>query len=332
MTPWTNRTLILVNPLAGGGQASKIARNVRTYLAEVGYPADFEQAARAEELRRKAQEAAEAGCRRIVALGGDGTVHHVINAVHDAPVMSEGMGGAVGIIPCGSGDDIADNLGLPRDPVAACGVLVNGSVRRVDAAEVSLAEDEAGKPGPKRGKEIYACIGGIGLDSVANRRANQAPGWLRGQWRYVLAALRTVIDFQPLRFELCVDGRQFSGKMVSVLVANAKSFGCGLLVAPRARLDDGLLDVCLVREMSRARMLEVLWRAIRGEHLGEPEVEYLQAREIEISTDPPGDYYADGDFVARSPVRIRVLREALPVLVPSPFESRPGGAPTASGW
>ncbi len=306
----TDRTVVLVNPQAGGGQAVKIARAARDYLAEVGYPADFEEATSAEELREKARQAVEAGCRRMVALGGDGTVHHVINAVRHAPQMTEAldhtvqrnqMAVALGIIPCGSGDDFADNLGLPRDPLAACNVLLNGRVRRVDAAEV--------------GAEVYACIGGIGLDSVANRRANLLPGWLRGQWRYLLAALRTLSDFQPMRFELCVDGKRVTGEMTSVLVANARSFGSGLRVAPRARLDDGLLDVCLFRAMSRGRMLEVLPRAVHGEHLGEPEVEYCQAREIEIRTDPPGDYYADGDFMARSPVKIRVLEKALPMLV-----------------
>ncbi len=313
MAPRTNRTIILVNPQAGGGQALKIARAARDYLARVGHPAHFEEARSAEELREKARQAAEAGCRRIVALGGDGTVHHIINAVRHTPQMSEApsrkagqgepMSGAIGIIPCGSGDDFADNLGLPRDPLAACNVLLRGQVRRVDAAQI--------------GAEVYACIGGIGLDSVANRRANEAPGWLRGQSRYVLAALSTLPDFRPMRFELRVDGKRISGEMTSVLVANARSFGSGLCVAPRARLDDGLLDVCLFRAMSRARMLEILPRAIRGEHLGEPEVEYFQAREIEIQTDPPGDYYADGDFMARSPVKIRVLEKALPMLVPA---------------
>ncbi len=303
MAPSIDRTVILVNPQAGGGQTLKIARTARDYLTQVGYAADFEEASSAEELRQKARQAAEAGCRRIVALGGDGTVHHVINAVRHTPQMGAAMGGAIGIIPCGSGDDFADNLGLPRDPLAACNVLLNGRVRRVDAAEV--------------GAEVYACIGGIGLDSVANRRANLLPGWLRGQFRYVLAALRTLVDFRPMDFELRADGKLLTGKMTSVIVANARSFGSGLRVAPGARLDDGLLDVCLFRAMSRARMLEVLPRAIHGEHLGEPEVEYFQAREIEINTDPPGDYYADGDFMARSPVKIRVLEKALPMLVPA---------------
>ncbi len=308
MAPLTDRTVILVNPEAGGGQATKIARAARDYLAQVGYAADFEEASSAEELREKARQAAEAGCRRIVALGGDGTVYHVINAVRHTPQMGAAMGGAIGIIPCGSGDDFASNLGLPRDPLAACNVLLNGRVRRVDAAEV--------------GAEVYACIGGIGLDSVANRRANLLPGWLRGQFRYVLAALRTLVDFQPMDFELRADGKMLAGKMTSVIVANARSFGSGLRVAPRARLDDGLLDVCLFRAMSRARMLEVLPRAIHGEHLSEPEVKYFQAREIEINTDPPGDYYADGDFMARSPVKIRVLEKALPLLVPFQLSER----------
>ncbi|HEY4682221.1 MAG TPA: diacylglycerol kinase family protein [Candidatus Acidoferrales bacterium] len=317
MAPRTDRTVILVNPEAGGGQATKIARAARDYLAQVGYAADFEEASSAEELREKARQAAEAGCRRVVALGGDGTVHQVINAVRHTSLMGEAphrtaqgeeMGGAIGIIPCGSGDDFASNLGLPRDPLAACNVLLNGRVRRVDVAEV--------------GAEVYACIGGIGLDSMANRRANLAPAWLRGQFRYVLATLRTLAGFQPMDFELRADGKVLAGKMTSVIVANARSFGSGLRVAPRARLDDGLLDVCLFREMSWARMLEVLPRAIHGEHLSEPEVEYFQAREIEIRTDPPGDYYADGDFMARSPVKIRVLEKALPMLVPMGGASR----------
>ena len=316
MAPSSERTVVLVNPEAGGGQAVKIARAARDYLAEVGYPADFEEAASAEELRQKAREAVAAGCRHIVALGGDGTVHHVINAVRQAPQMAEAETGMVrrndaavafGIIPCGSGDDFADNLGLPRDPLAASNVLLKGRVRRVDAAEIA--------------GEVYACIGGIGLDSMANRIANEAPSWLRGQWRYLLAALRVLPDFRPMRFELRVDGKKVTGEMTSVLVANARSFGSGFRVAPRARLDDGLLDVCLFRAMSRARMMEVLPQAVRGEHLSLPEVEYFQGREIAIQTDPPGDYYADGDFMARSPVKIRVLDKALPILVPPQGEA-----------
>ncbi len=284
--------LVLVNPAAGRGHTRRTLERVRRLCAELG--ADVEDTASVEDAQQRARQAAEAGCARVIAVGGDGTAHYVLNAL-------AGTGTALGLIPIGSGNDLARNLGLPRDAEAAARLALTGPVRRVDLARV------AGR--------WYACVASFGLDSHANRIANQHTR-LRGTAIYIYAMLRTLFEWHMPQVNITSDGGEFRGPMMLAAVANAASYGGGMRIAPRASMADGLLDLCLVRDMSRLKLLRCFPEVFSGKHLRHPEVTYFQATRVRVEADRPLDIFADGEFVGHTPADVELHPGALRVVAP----------------
>lgn len=168
----------------------------------------------------------------------------------------------------------------------------------------------------------FGCVCGAGIDSDTNRRANAMPAWLRAHGGYVIGALRSLMSYeqQVMRVSLLDDDGTFrtriEEKALLVAVGNAPSYGCGMKIAPKAQLDDGMLDVCFVREVSRPRVLRCFNTIYSGKHLDLPEVEYFRAGHLWLESEKPLAIYADGEYVCDTPAEIRVLRGALRVIIP----------------
>ena len=291
--------LVLVNAAAGRGHNRKRLERVRHLCAELG--AEVAETASPEEAFARARGAAEVGCDRVVAVGGDGTAHHVLNGLAEAGKLAAEKCPALGIIPLGSANDLARNLGLPRGTEQATRLALTGPLRRVDLGRV------AGR--------WFACVASFGLDSHANRIANRHTR-LRGTALYVYAFLRTLVEWRVPSVNIDSDGGQFRGPMMLAAVANAASYGGGMRIAPHADMADGRLDLCLVRHMSR---LKLLWRfpgVFSGTHLRHPEVTYLQASRVRVEADRPLDIFADGEFVGYTPAEVELFPGALPVVAP----------------
>jgi diacylglycerol kinase (ATP) len=156
----------------------------------------------------------------------------------------------------------------------------------------------------------------MGLDSVANARANHMPAWLRGSAGYLFAALRSVGSFMPVEMKVIADQREIQRSVFFVAVGNAHRYGGGMKVTPQAQLDDGLLDICVVGEMNKFKLLLWLPTIFFGEHVRIKQVEYLQAPQARIESGRPLDVYADGDYACQTPVEISLLPQALRVIVP----------------
>ena len=164
---------------------------------------------------------------------------------------------------------------------------------------------------------LFACVAGIGLDSVANARANRMPSWLRGSAGYLLAALWALPAFQPLAISASAANRHASGTAFFVAVANSHRYGNGMIVAPRARLDDGLLDVCHVGQMGKWRLLACLPTIFFGAHLRMKQVQYFQTTAVRVESAQPLQVYADGEYACSTPADFAVLPRALRVIVPA---------------
>jgi diacylglycerol kinase family enzyme len=154
------------------------------------------------------------------------------------------------------------------------------------------------------------------MDSAANAKANRMPRWLRGSAGYLAAALQVLPSYQPAEFSLSADQREIRRFGFLVAVANAHRYGRGMRIAPRAELDDGLLDVCLVGKMNKLKLLLAVPTVFFGAHLKIKQVEYIQARALRLDADRPLDVYADGEFACRTPVDIALIPRALSVIVP----------------
>lgn len=297
---------LLVNPAAGGGRAGRALAGVLGALrADHGLDVRCEQTRDLAHARELAREAARRG-ETVVCLSGDGMVGAV------ADVLREQPGSLLGVLPGGRGNDLARVLSIPPDPVRACAVVAQGVARPLDLGEA--------------GGRAFVGIASVGFDSEANRIANQAPAWL-GSLVYAYGALRALLAWKPVRFELELHGvecpgggtgpQRLSFTGYTVGACNSKTYGGGMRAAPDALLDDGLLDVLVLEDVSKLRFLtSILPKVFRGTHVHEPRVRAFRARELTVSAARPLQMYADGDPIAPLPVRVRALPGAVRVLVP----------------
>ena len=175
------------------------------------------------------------------------------------------------------------------------------------------------------GKTIYfSCVAGVGLDGEISRRANALPRWLRGHGGYALSLPAALLRFRPFPLKLSVaaepNAREFflrsQQPVTAAVFANTPVYGGGMKIAPRAKMDDGQLDVCVIRDISKLKLLGVFPSVYFGRHLGIREVEYFPAAAARVETERPLDVYADGEYVCRTPVEFNVARSCLRVIVP----------------
>jgi diacylglycerol kinase (ATP) len=254
----------------------------------------------------------------IVVFGGDGTVHHHLRTLIelDVPLL---------MVPSGSGNDFARALGFHRlrDSLLAWHQFNAGAgnVRTIDLGVIHQAERLG--PIPARtvpGTRHYFCsVAGVGLDAEVARRVNSLPRWVRAHGGYGLWALGEFLRFEPVPMSVCRDGSRTNRfePTTLVAVANTSAYGGGMKIAPRAQLDDGKLDLCIVRGMNRFELFCWFPTVYFGRHVGSRKVEYVQSPSARIETAHPLDVYADGEYVCQTPVEFSVARKALPVIVPA---------------
>ena len=269
----------------------------------------------------------------VVIFGGDGTVHHQLATLVelDVPLL---------IVPCGSGNDFARAFGLRklRDSIAAWQTFSHGSnLREVDLGLITTQPlttsgnrkppmSSADPPLPITAgtssaavHHYFCCVAGVGLDSHINKRANDLPRWIRAHGGYAMTATRELVRFAPFPMKASNNGNSpapFRPTMLAA-VANAPTYGGGMKIAPRAKLDDGKLDLVQVRGMDAFKLFCLFPTVFFGRHLGFEEVEYQQTDTIRIETEYPFDVYADGEFVCQTPVEFSVAPKALKVIVPA---------------
>jgi len=272
-----------------------VLRKALEGLRREGIEIDAQESRDAQHLLGLARQAAGEKPDAIVSLGGDGTHHYVINGII-------GSGIPLGIIPCGSGNDLAKGLGIPTQARAAAELLRAGNTRRVDLGQV--------------GNTVYGCIAGAGFDSVVTRYANERVRRLRGSWAYAWSVLRCFENYRPEPLKIVSDTQKYSGEVSFAVVGNNVSYGGGLHLTPRAKLDDGLLDVCIVPYMGKLELLRWMPRAYRGQHLKHPRIIYFQARKVALSSTSRLELFGDGEFMQELPATIQVVPRALPVIVP----------------
>ena len=246
-------------------------------------------------------------------FGGDGSIHRQLPAAAKSQVP-------LLCVPTGSGNDFSCALGLrtPPDALAAWRRFCTkrDNVRSIDLVQITPL-DALGKRKPDVESTLYCCIAGVGLDSEVNRHANALPAWLRGHGGYALALAPALWSFRAQRVTAELDGGEcFSEAAMLVAFANAPSYGHGMRMAPRARLDDGLLDLCFIRRVSKLKVLRLFPTIYFGAHLKVKEVEYRTTARLRITSETPLDIFADGDLAARTPAEISVLPKALRVIVP----------------
>ena len=293
--PGLDRPLVLlVNPASGGGRTAAKLPRVEAELDERRAVFRVERTRDAEHAVAEALRAADTGEVPVV-MSGDGLIGIVGGAL-------AGTSTPLGIVPGGRGNDLARVLGIPDDPAGAVEVLTTGRERRIDVGETN-------------GRRFLG-VASVGFDSDANRIANETR-LIRGNLVYAYAALRALIGWKPARFTIAVGEERMRFTGYTVAVANSKAYGGGMFIAPDADLSDGEFDVVMCGEAGKFRFVRNLPKVFKGTHVGQEEIRIFRTPQLEVSASRPFAMYADGEHVTDLPARLRVLPDALSVIVPA---------------
>jgi diacylglycerol kinase (ATP) len=285
---------LLTNPTSGKGRGSAAAAAALPRLADAGLDVRSLQGRDAAEALELARAAVADGVDSLVVVGGDGLVHLAAQAL-------AGSTTSLGIIPCGTGNDVARTLGIPRrDPRAAADVVIGSRTRRIDLARC--------------GTTYFVTVLAAGFDSLVTERANRMRR-PRGQLRYTLATLAELRVFEPLPYTLALDGVTRDVEAMLVAVGNGPSFGGGLRITHGASVEDGLLDVVIIKTMSKPGLVRTYPQLFTGAHTSHPAYEHHRVRSATVSA-PGITAYADGERVGPLPLTVDVEPLALEVLVP----------------
>lgn len=283
---------LLTNPTAGKGRGAKARDAALARLHAAGKDVTSMEGRDADEALDLGRQAVADGAESLVVVGGDGMVHLGVQAV-------AGTGTPLGIVPCGTGNDVARYFDLPRkDPAAAADRIVTGSPRTVDLA--------------RSGTKYFVTVLAAGFDAIVNERANRMT-WPKGQMRYNIATLAELRVFEPLPYTLDLDGETLSLDAMLVAVGNGPSFGGGLRITEGAILDDGLLDVVIIKPMSKPGLIKTYPKLFKGTHVTHPQYEHHRVRSVTVAA--PGIVsYADGERFGALPLTVECAAGALTVL------------------
>ena len=285
---------LLTNPTSGKGRGRRTAAIVLPRLTEAGFEVREMTGRDADDARDLARQAVADEVESLVVVGGDGLVHLAVQAV-------AGTSTNLGIIPAGTGNDVARYVGIPRtDPQLAADVVVGSRVRTIDLGRVAGT--------------YFVTVLAAGFDSKVNERAN-AMSWPRGQMRYNLATLSELRVFEPLPYLLSLDGQVRELDAMLVAVGNGESFGGGLRITHGASLDDGMLDVVIIRPMSKAKLVRTYPKLFSGRHVSMPEYEHHLVSSVTVAA-PGVVAYADGERIGALPLTVEAVPGALRMLVP----------------
>lgn len=300
-------SLLIANPRAAGGRAARLLPRIRDWLDEHGIDAALVETRERGNAERLAAAAAAQGYDRVVCIGGDGTFQEVVNGL-----CSGGAGTPApiaGLVPAGRGNDVARGLGLPDDPLACLSVALGEATRPFDVARARRDD----------GRERRFCAaGGAGFDAqVAHTMETRRRFWMRGEAGYMLATLNELRRFRNHTLTLTLrndEGEQtLRGRFLFVAFANGPYYGGGMRICPDARTDDGLLDVCMVGDLSRLAALKELPGIYAARHVNHPKVRIARVRSIRVEGEPGTRVHLDGEPFGRLPVEIGAEPGALRV-------------------
>ncbi len=295
----TKKLQLIVNPISGGGYSLKILPDVVGILEQSGCEVEVFKTSGRGDAQREASGVSD-GYSAVVAMGGDGTINEVVHGLLDS-----GRDVPVGLIPLGTANVLARELGVPLDYKQACHVIAGGNTRRID-----VARDE---------KRHFVLMAGIGFDAEVVRIIEAGRRGSISVFAYAMPILKTFWNYNYPRFSVEVDGRSLGEASGSMFISNARRYTSPLVITNKARVDDGELDVLIFRESGRLKMLKytlgiLFWRADWFS-----DVTYVTGKEIRVTLlDETKElaYQIDGDLGGTVPQKFSVVPAALSVLVP----------------
>jgi len=283
--------ILAINPISGGGRARRQAKVASGYFLSRGIDVLEIEGESLEDFREKLLSTLDGQeISGVIAFGGDGFIHEIIQHITPRQI-------ALGVIPCGTGNDFARSIGIFKLPLMRQLELIEQGV----ATHIDLGRVE---------EKWFAAILSSGFDALVNDRANTMR-WPRGRMRYNIAMVEKLIALRPHHYRIRVDENYMDVQATLVTVANGPSYGGGMNVCPDASITDGLFDVMVLGKVSRIELLRVFPKVYRGAHVGHPAVTFYRCSEVEIQGS--GSSFADGEPVAQLPLKAQCVSAALKV-------------------
>lgn len=320
------KTLLIFNPTAGREQAGKKAALAETLLSEAGIRVDMYPTHGPEDAEKAAANARQAGYDTVIACGGDGTLHEVVNglaaAEGEATCGGKDLGTdsyhsnhsshseienpwetKLGIIPAGTTNDFARALKIPMDVVQACKVIYKDNVQKTDLACLNQ-------------RMFINIVGGGYLTDVTYEVPIKLKTYL-GQLAYFVKGIEKLPNLTPMKVCLKTPDLVIDEEIMLFLTANSTSVGGFRNLAPKACMSDGMLDLIVLKTVNIAEFLQLVSMALYGGHIGHPKVIYLQTPWVEITSQDDVSLNADGEFAGHLPCRIAVHPRKINIIVPS---------------
>ena len=283
--------ILAINPRSGRGQARKKALIAKKYFDALGIRVSLVEGHSLDDFRQQFIEQLDReNIAGVVALGGDGFIHEIIQHVVPRQIP-------LGVIPCGTGNDFARSIGVYRLSLAEqINLIAHSDIRSIDLGRVD--------------QRWFAAILSSGFDALVNERANLMQ-WPRGRMRYNIAMIEKIIALKAHSYRIRLDDEFFDVKATLVTVANGPSYGGGMNICPDANLNDGLFDVMVLGKVSRAELLRVFPKVYSGRHVGHSAVSFYRCNEIEIIGS--GSSFADGEPISTLPLTATCVSNAMKV-------------------
>lgn len=292
------KLLIIVNPHAGSGRAAKLLSSIQGYLQQLEVSVSLKQTAHMGHAVELAANADLSEYDGLVASGGDGTLFEVLNGYMKNTSQNKPP---IGLIPNGTGNAFMKELKLQQhDWKQAIDIIINNQPRYLDIGKIITQEKE------------YYFLNIVGMGFVSEVAQAAIPlKWL-GNSAYTVATLQKLINLKAQTMTLEIDGETIERQGVFVEVANSSYTGTSFLMAPKAKLDDGLLDVVLLNKISRLKLLRLFTSIYDGSHINYPEIEYFQAKKVKVTESRPSKLIPDGEVLGQTPAEYECIEKAVP--------------------
>ena len=304
-----SHTIFLVNPASANGSTKRAWPEMAHRAASAGLDGETLFSEGPGGIAKVAGRAAEMGAKRVVVVGGDGTVNEAANGL-----LAAGAGHEVelAVIPRGTGTDFVRTFGIPNKLDGAIAVARDGEIREIDAGRVSYRAWD-GSPG----SAYFVNVASAGMSGAVAMRANSTSKALGGKASFLWATLAVFARWKNAQVSVDIDGEHREGSMLDVIVANCEWLGGGMHMTPKAKPDDGVFDVLLIGDITKRDLVQTLPKIYRGTHLPHPKAEELRGREVRVEAPTPLPVELDGEQPGTTPATFEVVPGALRLVVPA---------------
>ncbi|UCG61747.1 MAG: diacylglycerol kinase family lipid kinase [Candidatus Zixiibacteriota bacterium] len=289
------RFLSIINPFASRGRALKLLPRLQSIVARTNHTFDWRVTQSSDEMQAVIADAAQSGIDGVILVGGDGTVSSALPAL-----LSTGL--PLGVIPCGRGNDFVRNAGLPLNPLHAAVYPDRPEIRSIDIPAAN------GRP--------FGSIACLGLDARINELANKPVKYFPGRSAFVYATLKAMRHFEPFDVTVTLDGHVWHSTIMMAAIANGPSYGGGMKIAPKANMEDGRLNLCIVRRTGKWTMLKEFPGVFKGKHTQHPNVISLSAKAVTITSETDQKVFADGENIGQLPLTCSIGEHHLNIMQP----------------